>query len=154
MPNLNKTVSDNNLSQLNPFSSSKSNNELIRDDYFSPTLGSQTNMSPNRMDMSVSDESPACMTPIANKSFSGLPGLGAIAANDIVIQSSISNTRIGGSYNLQDKDVVKSDLVKKKTKIIFFYSDRFLRLYSNGDLAYFDTKTDELKTHIPFGFLK
>ncbi len=50
--------------------------------------------------------------------------------------------------------MIKSDVVKKKAKIIFFYTDRFLRLYSNGDLAYFDPKTDELKTHIPFGYLK
>ena len=41
----------------------------------------------------------------------------------------------------------KSELVKKKTKLIF-YADRLLKFYENGYFAYFTSKQKELKAVI------
>lgn len=40
---------------------------------------------------------------------------------------------------------VKSGIAKKKSKFIF-YSDRQIKLYENGYLAYFGARSKELKT--------
>ena len=42
---------------------------------------------------------------------------------------------------------VKSDYVKKKTKLIFF-ADRLIKIYENGYFAYFTSKREEMKALI------